>query len=82
VTLGGALEMVDLANRHAAFPLQAGALFGKPLPDGVFDGGADLYEVGRRLGLRIDSLSAHLRYFLPSLDTVWRFKRLKEIGFH
>ncbi len=53
------LEMVDLAFGHTGFLLQPRALFRKSLLDGVFDGGADLYEVGRRLGLRIDSLSAH-----------------------
>ncbi len=59
VALGGTLEMVHLALGHTGFPLQARALFRESLLDGLFDGGADLYEVGRRLWLRIDSLSAH-----------------------
>jgi hypothetical protein len=59
VAFGGAPEVMHFAFRHTGFALQAGALFGQPLLDGVFDGGADLHEVGRRLGLWIDSLSAH-----------------------
>src|ERR1017187_8859998 len=82
MALGGTLEVVNFAFGHTGFPFQAAALFGQPLLDGVFDGGADLYEVGRRMGLRLDSLSAHVRYFLPSLEPVWGFKRLKKIGFH
>ena len=50
VPLFGTLEVMDLAFDHTGFPLQARALFREPLLDGVFDGGADLYEVGRRLG--------------------------------
>jgi hypothetical protein len=57
--LFGTFEVMDLAFGHTSFPFQPRALFREPLLDGVFDGGADLYEVGRRLGLRIDSLSAH-----------------------
>ena len=59
VPLFGTLEVMHLPLGHTGFPFQARALFGEPLLDGVFDGGADLYEVGRRLWLRIDSLSAH-----------------------
>ncbi len=59
VPLFGTFEVMNLAFGHTGFPFQPGAFFREPLLDGVFNGGADLYEVGRRLGLRIDSLSAH-----------------------
>src|ERR1019366_5356076 len=68
VTLGGTLEVVDFACGYAGFALQAGAFFGEALLDGGLEGGADLYEVGRRLGLRIDSLSAHSETSFPVLS--------------
>ena len=45
----GTLEVMHLPFGHTGFPFQAGAFFREPLLDGVFNGGADLYEVGRRL---------------------------------
>ncbi len=55
-----ALEMVEVALLQAGFPLQAGALFGQPLLDDVFDRIADLDEVrGLVRRFRFESLSAH-----------------------
>ena len=53
------LEVMSLALGEPGFGFQAGTLFRKSLLDDVFDGGADLDQVGGGHGFRFKGLSAH-----------------------
>jgi hypothetical protein len=50
---------MGLAFRDPGRGFQAGAFFRKPLLDNVFNGGANLYEIGGGHGFGFKRLSAH-----------------------
>ena len=64
------LEMMGFALDKPRFSLQAGALFGEALLDGVLYCSADLDEVRRRHKLGFKGLSAHRYASFPVLGMV------------
>ena len=51
--------MMDLPLLQSGFGFEARAFFSETLLNDVLDGGANLYQVGRRHGFRFKRLSAH-----------------------
>src|ERR1017187_1991648 len=79
--LHGFLEVMCLTLGKPGFGFQTRAFFRESLLDNIFQGGANLDQVGGSGGFGFEGLSAHSCTF-PRMRPSCRFNRLKEIGIH